>query len=72
MTQTVAQKLTRCKRWDKMAQTTLSRQAAVTTEQNKKDKESASRFWGTGESRSAGFISVRKPEFPLRFRGPGN
>lgn len=36
-----------------------------------KGKDVASRFWGTGEPRSAGFISDCKPEFPLRFRGPG-
>lgn len=48
-----------------------SQQAGVMTRQNKRRKNS-SRFWGTGDSRSAGFISVCKPEFPLRFRGPEN
>lgn len=49
-----------------------SRQTEVAARQKINDRNIASRFWGTGEARSAGFISVCKPDFPLRFRGPGN
>lgn len=47
-----------------------SKQTSLYGKINDKNKSIASRFWGTGEARSAGFISVRKPVFPLRFQGP--